>query len=181
MKKCTFCDSELLASKESESAKCWLCGGTTFVDISEEESKRRKRQGEKKELCCPEPDCLIDLVENQRKFCVNCGRRLEKVTIDLWLRKCVDPRLKNDSRKVVLDRRVLIRDAWKMGLPKERAEKNLDEYIKGLIRPPISATQESSRQACLGSSKSLSTPRVGEVLPSQKPSHQKGALLVREC
>jgi formylglycine-generating enzyme required for sulfatase activity len=124
MKSCSFCNSEFLPFEGGGPARCWLCGGDTFVDVAEEEIQKRRKRKEKKELCCPNQACPPQLRPRAERHCSRCGAPLKEATIELWLEKCVKPwRMEGGLEP-------LIEAAWLMGFSKEKAEERLNEYIE---------------------------------------------------
>jgi formylglycine-generating enzyme required for sulfatase activity len=137
MKKCSFCDTELLFSKEDDPAKCRLCGGDVFIDETEEELRLRRKQEEKKELCCPNPACPPQLRPRAERHCVRCGESLKEATVELWLEKCVKPRLE----EVRSDSAPAIEAAWLMGLDRENTVEHLKKYVKHHSQRPDEAPE----------------------------------------
>jgi formylglycine-generating enzyme required for sulfatase activity len=126
MKKCSFCNSEYRPFDAGDTTKCWLCGGAAFIDETEEEFRARKKQEEKKDLCCPNPHCPPQLRPRAEHHCAHCGRPLEKATVELWFEKCVKP----ESGENISNSTAIIEAAWLIGISKEKAEERLDAYSK---------------------------------------------------
>jgi formylglycine-generating enzyme required for sulfatase activity len=126
MKKCSFCNSRLEFSEGDDSAKCRLCGGDKFIDETEEELRQRRKQEEKKELCCPNPLCPPQLRPRAERHCIRCGETLKEATIELWLEKCIKPMVKEDTLVIA----PAIEAAWLIGLSKENALERLSKYVR---------------------------------------------------
>jgi hypothetical protein len=132
MKECRECDTVFVASQAGETgyAACRLCGGIDFIDVSEEDLQKVLKRLARKELCCPNPNCNPLLLTNEDRFCSKCGSVLEKSTLDLWIRKCVDPSLKKNPEHLFSDLTPFIEAARKMGFSYDRATVKLDEKIR---------------------------------------------------
>jgi formylglycine-generating enzyme required for sulfatase activity len=130
--KCSACSSWLDLTKTLET-RCWLCGGYQFLDPDELELRKREENLKRKELCCPNPVCprRVELLPNSERYCGGCGAALEKATVDVWLRKCVEPELiKGRPQLPPSTRSRLIDEARQMGLSTELAEAQLNEEVK---------------------------------------------------
>lgn len=126
---CSHCRTRLDRAKTDE-PRCWLCGRRDFARPSAEESERRKKQAEKRELCCPNPACerAPELVPASEKYCGACGSALERATPELWFRKCVEPEVTKDPSKLLTGRAVFFETAWRLQLTKEEADAKLEAY-----------------------------------------------------
>ncbi|HEV7903351.1 MAG TPA: hypothetical protein VGO96_05870, partial [Pyrinomonadaceae bacterium] len=155
---CSSCGSHLDPSKINE-AKCWLCGADNFVNEAEAELERGKREAEKKEFCCPNPNCArpLELLRSSEKYCAGCGVPLEKATPDVWFRKCVEPALAQNAARLLTGRAGFIEAAWQMGLTKEAAEIRLDDYHASNGGAPV---EQSGRKRL---------PEVEPVQPEAMP------------
>lgn len=130
-RKCSACGSWFDLAKTLET-RCWLCGGSDFVEPVERELRDHEEKLKRKELCCPAPDCprQVELLPNSERYCGSCGAALEKATLDVWLHRCVQPELNKDPQLSSSMRSRLINHAWLMGLSREAAEFRLDEEVK---------------------------------------------------
>lgn len=126
---CSYCRTPLDCSKTLE-RKCWLCGLPDFINPTEAELQRQKKQAEKRELCCPNPDCerAPELARNSEKYCGGCGAALEKATVGLWFRKCVEPVLRKDPSRLMSGRAEFIDAALLLQLTRDEAEATINEY-----------------------------------------------------
>jgi formylglycine-generating enzyme required for sulfatase activity len=128
---CSNCGTQFDRSRTDE-RMCWLCGRRDFFSPSDAEEQRRKREAERKGLCCPNPDCVRppELVRNSEEFCGGCGAALEKPTVALWFRKFVEPKVTRDPSTLGAGRAGFVDAAWRLQLTKEEAEAKLDEYLE---------------------------------------------------
>jgi formylglycine-generating enzyme required for sulfatase activity len=126
---CSYCHT-LLDRTKADEGRCWLCGRRDFINPTEVELQRQKKQAEKRELCCPNPNCERppELVRNSEKYCGGCGATLEKASVELWIRKCVEPVARKDPSRLMASRPKFIDAAWLLQITKEEAEANFDEY-----------------------------------------------------
>jgi formylglycine-generating enzyme required for sulfatase activity len=129
--KCSACSSWLDLTKTPEN-RCWLCGGYQFLDPDELELREHEEKLKRKQQCCPNPVCRrrVDLLPNSERYCGGCGAALEKATVDVWLRKCVEPELVKGQQLSSSTWSRLIDEAWQMGLSIELAASRLDDEVK---------------------------------------------------
>lgn len=169
---CSDCRTRLDLWKVDE-RKCWLCGGADFTDPTEEEGRRRKQEAERRELCCPSPDCPrpVGLFPSTEKYCSECGAALEKATVELWFRKCVEHVVRAEPGGLVSGRAGFIAAAWLLNLSKEEADARLDEYAAASARAPAGETSEQTAPSGEPSSEPPSNGVVGALhaAPSARP------------
>ncbi|HEY9404750.1 MAG TPA: SUMF1/EgtB/PvdO family nonheme iron enzyme [Pyrinomonadaceae bacterium] len=125
---CSYCGTTFDRQRTQERI-CWLCGKGDFVDAAEVETRRKNREAEKKELCCPNRRCERppELLRNTEKYCGGCGAELEKATVDVWFRKWVEPAVGEDTSRLSSGRDWFMETAWRLQLTKDEAEAKLDE------------------------------------------------------
>ncbi|HEV7681504.1 MAG TPA: SUMF1/EgtB/PvdO family nonheme iron enzyme [Pyrinomonadaceae bacterium] len=172
--KCSACGSWLDLTKTLET-RCWLCGGYKFLNPDELELRKLEEKLKRKELCCPDPVCprAVELLPNAEKYCGGCGAALEKASEDLWLRRCVEPRLAKNPQPSPSTWSQLVEEAWQMGLARERAESRLGVEVKRACSAAAPGTVKAATTGIAAAANARKRETVPTLLvPSRQTEHE---------
>jgi formylglycine-generating enzyme required for sulfatase activity len=118
-----------------------------------------RRLSEKKEKCCPNAECPTGLMPNLEKVCSACGKPLEKATLEMWVRKFLQPALQKEEKLSASSRSRLIDVALRMGIVNQGDIAKLNEYLD----PSQPSVKAPAVEDASGSTAAQNTSQDGPV------------------